>query len=206
MVEWDEAWIQEETPWDAGQSPPALVNWLKAQERPTEQRALVTGCGSGYDVFSLAHHGWQAIGLDLSPTSGKRFHEVRDQEGLTLEQADVVHADFFTYAPQERFHLIWDYTFLCAIPPERRSDWALQMSRLLSEDGVLVTLLFPVDLEQKDPPTSEDPGPPYRLHPDSIQSILEPYFDLHSLEQVDESHPAREGKEWLAMWKLKRTQ
>ncbi|KAM7523075.1 hypothetical protein LguiA_012977 [Lonicera macranthoides] len=39
--------------------------------------------------------------------------------------------DFFNWHPSELFDLIFDYTFFCAIEPDKRSAWASQIRDLL---------------------------------------------------------------------------
>lgn len=36
------------------------------------------------------------------------------------------------------------FRFFCAIEPEMRSRWAMQIQNLLKPDGELITLMFPV--------------------------------------------------------------
>ena len=91
---WEQAWQQGETRWDAGGSPPVLLSLLATQQQRL-QRALVPGCGSGYDVFALAAVAEQVVGLDLAPTAAKRFHEVQDQADPAARRCEIVTADFF---------------------------------------------------------------------------------------------------------------
>ncbi|TNE45078.1 MAG: methyltransferase domain-containing protein [Deltaproteobacteria bacterium] len=192
---WESAWKEGRTQWDAGQSAPALLKLLADGTLP-KGTALVPGCGSGYDVFALARNGWKVLGMDIAPTAVERFHALREERGLTREQADIVNADFFTFSPEQPFHLIYDYTFLCAIEPEMREKWASQMSRLLADDGELVTLIFPV---------REDTGggPPYSMSTELVFGLLEESFTNLLLDPVEKSHPGREGKEYIARWKKK---
>lgn len=202
-MSWEDAWRQGRTGWDRGLAAPPLIEFL-ASTTLTPARALVPGCGAGYDVIALAHAGWDALGVDIAPTAVTRFEEVLSQAGAGSGRAQVACADFFSdQALDERFGLIWDYTFLCAIEPELRERWAKRMSELISPDGELVTLLFPVDIQDATPSVKGDPGPPYRLHPQVAQALLEPYFERVSLTQPTHSHADRVGKEWLARWRPK---
>jgi SAM-dependent methyltransferase len=194
-VSWEEAWQEGRTGWDAGVSSPALRKLVQRDDLPGG-RALVPGCGSGYDVFTLARAGWTAVGLELAATAAQRFKEVRADAALRSEQAQIAIGDFFEWEPDQPFDLIWDYTFLCAIEPEMREAWAKKMSELLAPEGQLVTLIFPVD------PSRGDEGPPYQMSPDLVTELLTPGFENLEMTKVDESHPGREGKEWLARWRV----
>ena len=59
--------------------------------------------------------------------------------------------------PGEKFDLIYDYTFFCAMNPSMRPAWAQRMSDLLADSATahLVCLEFPTDK----PPSSG--GPPH---------------------------------------------
>jgi len=200
-MSWEDAWRQGRTGWDAGAPVPALVDLLAGDTELPEGRAMVPGCGSGYDAFVLAEAGWSVTGLDIAPTAAERFRALRDEKGLTPEHAEIVIGDFFTLEPEAPFDLGWDYTFLCAIDPERREEWAATTHRLIREGGMLCTLIFPVNLDDTSETTREDFGPPYRLHPEWVERLLERRFELLELGRIERSHPGREGMEWLARWR-----
>ncbi|MCZ7685418.1 MAG: TPMT family class I SAM-dependent methyltransferase [Sandaracinaceae bacterium] len=52
-MSWEDAWREGRTGWDAGGSPPALIE-LGARGVLPAGRALVPGCGAGWDVLTLA--------------------------------------------------------------------------------------------------------------------------------------------------------
>lgn len=196
-MSWEIAWKEGRTPWDAGASPPVLVELVESGALP-DGTALVPGAGSGYDVLTLAAPGRRVVGLDLSDVAIGRFERLRAEAGVPAQRAQMVRSDFFEYEPAGPLDLIWDYTFLCALEPSRRTEWARRMDELLAPDGELVTLVFPV--REGDP----DEGPPYPMSPDLVRSLLEPTFEAAVLEPVLRSHPSREGKEWLGRWRRRR--
>jgi SAM-dependent methyltransferase len=57
-------------PWADGETNPHLTEWA-ARERldGTGKRALVVGCGLGYDAEFLARLGYAATGFDVAPTA-----------------------------------------------------------------------------------------------------------------------------------------
>jgi hypothetical protein len=191
---WKEAWHEGHTPWDRGAPAPTLVKLVDEGTLP-EGRALVPGAGSGYDVLCLASDKREVVGLDLAEGARRRFETLRAEAGIPAEQARVVVADFFDWQPDEKFDLIWDYTFLCAIEPELREAWARRVDELLAPNGELTTLIFPV--VDKDPAE----GPPYAMSPELVRGLLEPIFEPILLEPTDESHPGLEGKTWLGRWR-----
>lgn len=89
----------------------------------------------------------EAIGLDISPTgiAAARARLAALPEGEVKGKCQFELASFFTYSSDEKFTSIYDYTFLCASPPEQRGEWAAQMKALLApETGLLITLIYPI--------------------------------------------------------------
>ncbi|KKA21609.1 hypothetical protein T310_4396 [Rasamsonia emersonii CBS 393.64] len=176
----------EPLPWDRGCPNPALEDTLVQKRafiggplleqdgQTRRKRALVPGCGSGYDVFLLASFGYDAYGLDLSheaiefckqeeARNAADKYPVRDpavgRGKVTFVQGDFFKDDWLEKLGLQRnsFDLIYDYTFFCALQPSLRSKWALRQTQLLSPSpiGNLICLEFP---------TTKDPlagGPPY---------------------------------------------
>ncbi|RMD41562.1 hypothetical protein DV735_g3560, partial [Chaetothyriales sp. CBS 134920] len=150
---WADLWERDFLPWDRGQSSPALADAL---------RALVPGCGRGYDVLLLESFGYDAVGLDVSEgavraalkdgKAGKGSHK--------FVLGDFYKNDFLAelgLADGGPFDLIYDFTFFCAMKPAMRPAWAQRMSELLAESpsARLVCLEFP---SQKPPSAG---GPPH---------------------------------------------
>nr|POE56348.1 putative thiol methyltransferase 2 [Quercus suber] len=167
---WDALWQKSITHWDRHAPSPALIDTLAEHAATlgpslhassgTRKRALVPGCGKGYDVFLLAAHGYDAYGLDVSETALARAAELQaapsfateypvadervGQGTATLLQEDFFLDDFLARTGGVRFDLIYDYTFLCALPPVTRPQWARRMSQLLAPEGRLVCLEWPL--------------------------------------------------------------
>lgn len=191
---WEDAWKEGRTPWDAGESPPVLVELVESSTLPAGS-AVVPGAGSGYDVLTLAGPTRRVIGLDLAQHAVARFEALREEAGVPPEHAQMVRADFFEWEPDAPVDLVWDYTFLCALEPDRRGEWARRMDRILGPAGELVTLIFP--MREGDPAQ----GPPYPLEPEAVRALLEPFFEPVVLAPVERSRPSRQGLEWLGRWR-----
>ncbi len=193
-MSWEQAWQEGRTPWDRGHAAPELQR-LVAEGALPEGPTLVTGAGSGYDALCLASAKRPVTALDLSSTAKEAFLEVAESSSGKQEQVTYIVADFFNWQPPSPFELIWDYTFLCALPLEQRSAWAERVHALLAPQGILLTLLFPVD-------AARDPheGPPFALDLDAVSQLLEPYFSCEFMIPARESVASRQGKEWLAKW------
>ena len=138
---WSALWDQGDfLPWDRGSPNPALVDLLAdgkdllennfaddASGNRKSKKALVPGCGKGYDVLLLASFGYDTVGLEVSETAVKRCYEVMEVQGDEYPprsksgpgKAEFVIGDFFSdewlaeshvVDRDGRFNLIYDYT------------------------------------------------------------------------------------------------
>lgn len=153
MTDWELCYVEGRTPWDKGAPSPPLQAWL--QRQPPGGLALVPGCGLGHDVAMLREAGWDAVGVDLSATAVALARAAHPQHAEHLLQGDLfdLPADW-----QGRFDLVLEHTCLCALPPERRADYARAVTRLLRPGGRLAGIWF-INPEM-DPGES---GPPFGI-------------------------------------------
>lgn len=198
-------------------------------------RSLVPGCGRGYDVLLLASHGYDAVGLDISESAIKECKKFAASEAPKyLDGVDnagryeFVVGDFFkddwldsVGAASSRFDLVYDYTFLCALPPEARPAWAQRSSALLSagSESRLICLEFPT---QKPPATG---GPPFGLNPEVYVAHLsqpgekisygadgypdqsgnhaksEGAFERMEHWRPEHSHAVGQGNDYMSIWR-----
>ncbi|ESK88092.1 thiol methyltransferase 1 [Moniliophthora roreri MCA 2997] len=189
---WDEAWKQSITPWDAGQSQPPLVQLFQSNEvdLATNGRAIVPGCGAGYDAIYLASVGFDVIGLDISETALEKAKSLTPSE--LKNKVQFQSANFFDLK-DEKFDLIYDYTFFVAIHPMLRSSWGSQMRSLIKPGGYLITLIWPIA-----PYT--DQGPPYYVRPEHYPEVLGDDWEK-VLDREDWSAEDRKGNERLIVWR-----
>ena len=54
-------------PWDSGVPPPELVAVVEGNDSLRPSKALDLGCGTGTNSIYMAHHGWEATGVDFVP-------------------------------------------------------------------------------------------------------------------------------------------
>lgn len=130
---WDDLYKDSFVPWDKGFPNPALVDLLaeRSDILPTPKsgrklKALVPGCGKGYDILLLAAHGYDAYGLEISSTALEAARAVEREkskedvyQGLgNGENGSInwVSGDFFKgeflkdVDGDGKFDLIYDYT------------------------------------------------------------------------------------------------
>ncbi|KAF5977792.1 thiol methyltransferase [Fusarium bulbicola] len=147
-----------------------------------KKKALVPGCGRGHDVLLLSSWGYDVWGLDFSAAAKEEATKNQKQaeseglykpvDGLDKGKIHWITGDFFGQdwakgaGADGQFDLIYDYTFLCALPREARPKWAKRMTELLSHDGRLVCLEFP-----STKPMSAN-GPPWGVSPELYEALL----------------------------------
>ncbi|KAK5806884.1 hypothetical protein VI817_001142 [Penicillium citrinum] len=173
--------------WDRGKPSPALIDLIEKDDilnpitaEGRRKKVLVPGCGKGYDVVMLALHGFDVVGLEIS-SKGVSIAERYAMKELFAPQpynfgssdpgdagsvgrgtVKFIQGDFFKGdSVGEKFDIIYDYTFLCAIHPTMRIQWASRMADLLATGGVLVCLEFPLF---KDPGAVGPPWPLQGVH------------------------------------------
>ena len=136
---WIKLWDQNVTPWDRGQPSPALKDilvermdlvgksWVADPARgKRRKRALVPGCGRGYDVLLLSAFGYDVYGLDISESGiraakeyeklhgGDEMYKAREEDGkgkVTWIIGDFFKDEFVNQIGGDRtFDLLYDYT------------------------------------------------------------------------------------------------
>lgn len=164
--------MNESPPWDNGEVQPLLRYYMEGGrlDIPPPSRdvkVLVPGCGKGYDVIYFASLGYEAVGMDISPEGVRLAEEYREKQGGGVTGAEFKCADFFTH--DEQYDVVYDYTFFCAIPLDKRREYVGRMKKLLKKGGVLVTLVFPIKEELVD---GVEQGPPYGYTPELYNELL----------------------------------
>ena len=179
---WDTRYRDGVTPWDAGGVPPRLVQWLRSQAKG--RRVLIPGCGSGYEVQQFASHGDYVLGIDFSEPALEHARQL----ALPVRQGDFFALD------EPPFDLVYERTFLCALPRSRWPEWAAKIPTLVRSGGMLAGFFFFDDNER---------GPPFGIAMSRLRELLEPAFTLIEDEPVpaEQSVPVLRGKERWQVWK-----
>ena len=173
-VNWEAMWsggIAKGNAFDVGGVSPTLLNALQRIPQPVAgAAALVPGAGRAYDALALVDHGFdRVVAVDISQTACEAAKkELKDSGSRRAQKVQVVNADFFDFdhAP---FDFVWDCTFLCALDPALRKEWAVKTANLLKpETGALATCIFPIF------PNARSGGPPYHMSVDLVRKLLEP--------------------------------
>lgn len=185
---WEKRYQEQNTGWDLGTVSPPLKDYMN-EIQDTSLKILIPGAGNSYEAEYLYHAGFRNIFvLDFAKPAIQNFKKRCPwfPEDQLLEQ------DFFNL--DMKFDLVLEQTFFCALPPNRRSEYAQKMAAILPKNKNLVGLLF-------DFPLTEN-GPPFGGSKQEYIKYFEPYFIIEEMQRATNSHLDRKGKELF--FKLKR--
>lgn len=187
--EWETRYQSGDTPWNKNGPHPALQGWLVDHSLPG--RVLVPGCGAGHDVRALSAASSRVVGLDIAP-SAIRQAQAAVQSGSGGET--YVEGDFFQPPAdwQNAFDGVFEHTCFCAIPPDRRSDYARAVSTVLRPGGLFLAIFY------LDPGADRD-GPPFGCTVTELDGLFGGDFIVREERRELPTFPGREGRE---LWRL----
>lgn len=184
---WNNRFEEENTPWDIGYPSPAIVEYIDAL-KDRQLRILVPGAGNGYEVEYLFNQDFTHVNvIDLSQKALDNFSErVPD-----FPKDRLICGNFFNH--QDRYDLIIEQTFFCALDPVMRKEYVNKMWDVLDEGGQLVGLLFN---------WKNDDGPPFGGSASEYRQLFELKFVLEKMELCHNSIKPRAGRElWIQFMK-----
>lgn len=178
---WDDRYKNHQTGWDIGYAAPAFTEYF---EGITDKnlKILIPGAGNGYEAEYLFLKGFTNVFvLDIALTPLKNLKErLPDFPGEKLLQLD-----FFDL--EDRFDMVWEQTFFCAIDPSMRMEYVVKMHGILKQTGKLAGLLFNFPLTET--------GPPFGGDEETYRAYFLPYFNIEKMETAYNSIKPRKGRE-----------
>jgi len=156
---WEERYGKGETGWNRGGTSPAAKAWMEHLEL-TSCRLLVPGCGFGHEVVHFAEHGFDVTAIDIAPSAIRRLEQELSEKNSA---AQTICGDLFDYQPDKPFDVIYEQTCMCAIPPERRSDYAERLYQWLVPGGRLLAMFMQ---------TGKEGGPPWHCDLLNMQRLF----------------------------------
>ncbi|KVD84541.1 SAM-dependent methyltransferase [Burkholderia stagnalis] len=181
---WDERFARGVTPWEYGGVPDGFRAFAGRREPCA---VLIPGCGSAQEAGWLAQAGWPVRAIDFAAQA-----VAAAQAQLGVHAGVVEQADFFAYAPPFDVQWVYERAFLCALPRDRRADYAQKMAALLPAGGVLAGYFF-VGATPK--------GPPFGIDRAELDALLGPHFELIEDLPVADSLPVFDGRERWLTWR-----
>lgn len=178
---WTERYNENNTPWDMGSASPPLTAYLQGLVHKN-QKILIPGAGNAYEVEWLHRNGFSNIYvMDISRVPLENLKKrVPD-----FPESHVIFGDFFEL--KQKFELIIEQTFFCALPPSMRQQYAEKMADVLVPGGKLTGVLFNFPLTEQ--------GPPFGGNQDEYESLFDKHFTIAKMEHCYNSIPPRSGNE-----------
>lgn len=178
---WSEHYQSNHIPWDIGYASPPLIHFLeKVQDK--NSRILIPGAGRAHEAIYLHKNGFTNV---FVCDWAKEAFEYLDEQCPDFPEEHKLIGDFFQLDIKVDF--IIEQTFFCAINPELRSAYAKKVADLLVDGGILAGVLFSQPFEMQ--------GPPYGGTKEEYKTYFEPYFEILSMENSEQSIKPRYGSE-----------
>jgi len=192
-VDWNERYQTGETPWEKGEPHPELPFLVSTHYDliAGAERILVPGCGFGHDAHLLnsAAKG-EILGLDLAVEAIATARKKDASPGLSWQVGDL-------FELTGSYDLVFEHTCFCAIPVERRGDYATAMAGLIPSDGHLLGIFF------LNPDHEGEEGPPFGVTLDELTGFFGEDFELVWSKQPAKTYEGREGvgREVSMLWR-----
>ena len=180
---WIEHYEKEHTPWDIGAPSTPLTDYIDQLDN-IEQRILIPGAGFAHEAEYLWKKGFENVFVaELAEIPLKSFLSRCPK----FPESQILRRDFFEI--DDRFDLILEQTFFCALLPGQRERYVHKMYELLNPGGKLVGVLFNFPLTEK--------GPPFGGSKEHYNDLFHAHFDIITLEPCYNSIPPRAGNEFF---------
>ena len=178
---WNQRYLQENTPWDIGAPSPPLINFA-TKYISKEARILIPGAGNAYEAEALHRLGYPEVFVcDWAPEPIQRFA----RRVPSFPRSHLIVQDFFSL--RGRYDFILEQTFLSALSPSSRPEYARQCHSLLTPDGVMAGVLFKIQFPFE--------GPPFGGSIEEYEALFSPLFHIIKLETARDSIRPRAGSE-----------
>jgi hypothetical protein len=208
---WQSRFDSGDTPWELGAPSEVLFEACEELEglgfSLVGARILSPGCGSGSDALELVARGATVVGVEWSEQVAqnlmRRYRSLRASKNGSLE---LRIGDFFALQP-ESVDIVCEHTFMCAIDPSRRSEYAERIAAWVKPGGYLCGNFFIVsDDEVHQFPdlslTKEGIGPPFGITKgDTLKLFKERFAPLVLRPARKPAATRRPGLEWVAVFK-----
>ncbi|MBD98899.1 MAG: SAM-dependent methyltransferase [Verrucomicrobia bacterium] len=187
---WQERYLNQQTGWDIGEISQPLKAYFD-QLTDKRMRILVPGGGNGYEAAYLHAHGFEKIFLlDIAPYPLEKFASKHPD----FPKEHLIHQDYFEH--REKYDLIVEQTFFCAILPSLRKAYARHTHQLLKDEGKLMGVLWSVPLN--------DDHPPYGGSKEEYRGYFDNLFSYVYFEDCYNSISPRSGRELFLLARKKK--
>ena len=186
---WTQRYEENQTGWDIGEISRPLKEYIDQLE-DKNLKILIPGAGNAYEAEYLFKQGFKNV--YVADISEKPLQNLIARVP-TFPKNQLLNINFFEI--EDKFDLILEQTFFCALPIDSRKDYAKNTAELLKQDALLSGLLFSF-------PLTED-GPPFGGSKEEYLTYFSPYFKIEILETCYNSIKPRQGNELFFKFRKK---
>lgn len=184
---WSKKYDSYKTGWDLGEISRPLKTYID-QLKNKELKILIPGGGNSYEAEYLFLNGFKNV--FVADFSKKPLQNLKKRVP-NFPEGQLLNCNFFDL--EEKFDLILEQTFFCALPVKSRPNYAKKMHDLLVKEGVLAGLFFNFPLTKN--------GPPFGGNKEEYLSYFSPYFKIEILKPCYNSIKPRKGNELFFKFK-----
>ncbi|WP_179346394.1 methyltransferase domain-containing protein [Winogradskyella ursingii] len=186
---WQNRYIEKETAWNVGSISTPLKTYID-QLKNKELKILIPGAGNAYEAEYLWNQGFKNVYvLDIAEAPLNNL----SNRVPNFPKKQLVNADFFAF--EDKFDLILEQTFFCALQPSLRERYVDKMHQLLNLQGKLAGLLFQFELTES--------GPPFGGSKKEYVNLFKEQFEIKVLETAYNSIKVRINKELFFIFEKK---
>ncbi len=178
---WESRYQNNDIGWDTGKITTPIKEYID-QLNNQNITILIPGCGNGHEFEYLQKNGFKnSFVLDYAKQPLINLKE----KFSDCDESKFINKDFFEHT--EKYDLIIEQTFFCALEPNLRKDYVTKMHSLLKSEGKLVGLLFQFPLTES--------GPPFGGSKEEYLHLFSDLFEIKKLETAYNSIKPRQGNE-----------
>ena len=181
-MDWEERYLQQDTPWDKGAAAPPLAEYL--DKNTINGSILVPGCGRGHDARLLAEQGAEVTAMDIAPTALQAAKKLNKRANIDFQLSDFLNPEPHF---KGQFDWVFEHTCFCAIPPEMRATYVQSAHQVLKSGGRLLGIFFII----VDNPDSS--SPPFPVTPSELNTFFGPHFKCLKKWTPSLTYPERQG-------------
>ena len=186
---WSQRYEQNQTGWDLGEISSPLKAYIDQLE-DKDLKILIPGAGNAYEAEYLFKQGFRNV--YVADISEKPLQNLLSRVP-DFPKDHLLNINFFEI--DDKFDLILEQTFFCALPIDSRKDYAVKSAELLKQNALLCGLLFSFPLTEN--------GPPFGGSKEEYLTYFRPYFEIEILEICYNSIKPRQGSELFFKFRKK---
>ena len=177
----------EPPPWDTGTPDPMLIEMIESRAI-VPGRTLEVGCGTGTNAIYLAQHGFEVVGVDISPLA------IENARAKAQGRCRFETVDFLKEAPPGGpFQFVFDRGCLHTFDEDHeRARFAQNVAAAMANGGVWLSLIGSTE------GPARDVGPPRRSARE-VMNAIEPSLEILQFHSGEFGVCGEELKAWRCL-------